>query len=280
MTQRATVCALLRLTVLGVLTVSAFAQTSSGRKPARAAAPAGVEQRVRIVATTQPEDSSSIDIGSDHWIALGYDLRALIAEIYAADLLRIDLPANIDPARYDVSLAFSEDTTEEQVQRLLQQALREKFRLIISPEARAVEVYVITAPNGPGPVLHPHRSRGVSTSATAAASADLELAPEDMPRFTIQGRICPGISSGGISATAGTISEFRRVFEPTLDRPLVNETNLTGSYDFQIAQYSSKEELFQLLRDQLGLVLTPSQRRITVLAVRSNEALPPQAGAL
>ena len=277
--------------LLSAYLVPARAQSPASSRPSHSTQPHPAPRQipVSIVPTTQPEDSSSIDIGSDHWIALGYDLRALIAEIYAADLLRIDLPANADPARYDVSLKFPEETTEEQVHHFLQQALRDKFRIVISREARTTDVYVITSPHGPGPALHPHRSTVSTRTSSAAAknasfspgsSGDLELAPEDMQRFTIQGRICPGISSGGISATAGTISEFRRVFEPTLDRPLVNESNLPGSYDFQIAQYSSREELFQLLSDQLGLVLTPSQRQITVLAVRSAEAPSPQAGDL
>jgi uncharacterized protein (TIGR03435 family) len=211
-----------------------------------------------ISASTVAEDSTSIEIASDHWSARGYDLKALIAEIYSIDPQRIDLPNTpATTARYDVSLQFPEDASQEQIQHLLQQALQKKFKITITPEARSMEVYVMTAPKGPGPALHLHSARE---------------APEGMDHFSYQARVCPGISSGGISASAGTIAEFRRTLEPTLDRPIVNETNLPGAYDFQIGQYRSKEELFQLLRDQLGLVATPSRRDIQILAVHLQQS--------
>jgi uncharacterized protein (TIGR03435 family) len=216
---------------------------------------------VRITPTTQADDTTSIEIASDHWTARGYDLKSLIAEIYDVDARRIDLPETAAKGRYDVSLAFPEDQSDEATRRLLQQALQNKFALTITPEARSMEVYVITAPNGPGPALRPHKL----------------AATEDMPQFSYQGRDCPGISSGGISATAGTISEFRRTLEPNLDRLLINETNLPGAYDFKIGEYRSREELFQLLRIQLGLVVTPSRRNIEILAVRPSTI---QVGAL
>jgi uncharacterized protein (TIGR03435 family) len=212
--------------------------------------------QVRITPTTQPENSTSIEIASDHWTARGYDLRSLIAEIYDVDTRRIDLPSNATTARYDVSLAFPEDQTDEATKRTLQQALQSRFGLTITPETRAMDVYVITAPNGPGPALHPH---------TVAAT-------EDTPQFSFQGRDCPGISSGGISASAGTISDFRRTLEPNLDRLLVNETNLPGAYDFKIGEYRSREELFQLLRNQLGLVVTPTRRSVEILAVHPQQS--------
>lgn len=208
--------------------------------------------QVRIAPTTLAENTTSIEIASGHWTARGYDLKSLIAEIYDVDARRVDLPRTAPTARYDVSLTFPEDQSEEATRHLLQQALQSKFGLTITPETRSMDVYVITAPNGPGPALHPH---------TVAAT-------EDSPQFSFQGRDCPGISSGGISASAGTISDFRRTLEPNLDRLLVNETNLPGAYDFKVGEYHSREELFQLLRDQLGLVVVPSQRRVVVLTVR------------
>jgi len=218
--------------------------------------------RVRIAPTTRPENSTSIEIASDHWSASGYDLRSLIAEIYDVDTRRIDLPRTTT-ARYDVSLAFPEDQSDEATKRILQQALQNKFGLTITPETRSMEVYVITAPNGPGPALHPHKLAST----------------EDSPQFSFQGRDCPGIASGGISASAGTISEFRRTLEPNLDRLLVNETNLPGAYDFKIGEYRSREELFQLLRDQLGLVVTPTRRSVEILSVHPQSDAT-QVGAL
>jgi uncharacterized protein (TIGR03435 family) len=209
---------------------------------------------VRIAPTTLPPDNTSMDIASDRWSARGYDLRSLIAEIYHVDSRRIDLPDSADEgARYDVSLALPKDASDEAIDQTLQQALQKRFKLSITPQSRAMEVYVITAPHGAGPALHPHR----------AAARD-----EEPQQITVEGRICPGIFTGGISAVAGTISEFGRTVEPYFDRVLVDEANLAGSYDFHVGEFNSKEEFFQLLRDQLGLVVVPARRNVVVLSVR------------
>ncbi len=178
----------------------------------------------------------------------------MIAEIYHVDSRRIDLPDSADEgARYDVSLALPKDASDEAIDQTLQQALQKRFKLSITPQSRAMEVYVITAPHGAGPALHPHR----------AAARD-----EEPQQITVEGRICPGIFTGGISAVAGTISEFGRTVEPYFDRVLVDEANLAGSYDFHVGEFNSKEEFFQLLRDQLGLVVVPARRNVVVLSVR------------
>ena len=77
------------------------------------------------------------------------------------------------------------------------------------------------------------------------------------------------MTSGGISVSGGTISDFQRTLEPDLDRVMLDETNLSGSYDFKIGTYVNQSQLFQLLHEQLGLVVTPAQRKVTVVAVRS-----------
>jgi uncharacterized protein (TIGR03435 family) len=86
------------------------------------------------------------------------------------------------------------------------------------------------------------------------------------------GKDCSGVSSGGISVSGGTMSEFRRTLEPDLDRVLLDETHLAGSYDFKIGNYGNQDELFKLLHDQLGLEVTRAERNVTVVAVRSAAA--------
>jgi uncharacterized protein (TIGR03435 family) len=88
------------------------------------------------------------------------------------------------------------------------------------------------------------------------------------------GKDCSGVNSGGITVEGGTIAEFRRTLEPDLDRVLVDETKLHGSYDFKIGMYANQTQLFELMRVGLGLVVTPEQRKVTVLAVRPAETHP------
>jgi uncharacterized protein (TIGR03435 family) len=80
-----------------------------------------------------------------------------------------------------------------------------------------------------------------------------------------------GVSVGSISVDGGTIADFCRTLEGGLDRPVVDETHLTGRYDFEVNRGDhTEEELFEMLADQLGLVVTPGVRNVSVIAVRQN----------
>ena len=93
---------------------------------------------------------------------------------------------------------------------------------------------------------------------------------DDAQQISYVGKECSGIASGGIKATAASLSEFSKTLEPDLDRVLVDDTRLAGSYDFQIGSYRNQQELFQALHEQLGLVAVPTMRNVVVLTVRPN----------
>ncbi|MGA1983885.1 MAG: TIGR03435 family protein [Acidobacteriaceae bacterium] len=259
--------------VYGVATTVA-AQTKTSHQPVRRVASAEraiTSSEVHIAPTTLPANSTSIDVGGDHWIARGYDLKTLISQIYDIDVRRVDLVEDYSgDARFDVTLTLPREVDEDVMQRMLENALEQRFGLTITPESRAMDVYVLTAPNGPGAALHRH---GASGAATLVAADSTNEATGDTEQIMFLGKNCDGVSSGGISASAGTLGEFRRTLEPDLDRLLIDETGLKGSYDFQIGNYGNENELFKLLHDQLGILVTPEQRNITVLTVRPKQEL-------
>jgi len=278
--QRAPISACLGLALAFGIAASATAQSKTSYQPQRRVVRAGQgisAGEVQITPTTMKAGSTTIEIGSDHWSARGYDLRSLIAQIYGVDSRRIDL-ANISAAdadaRYDVTLALQRDVDEDRIQHMLEDALQKKFGLAIAPESRAMDVYVLTAPNGPGAALHPH----AATSQGAAGESETGL--DDAGQIAYVGKNCSGTSSGGISASAGTIGDFRRTLEPDLDRLLVDETNLAGSYDFKIGSYANDLELFKLMHEELGILVTPTQRKVTVLTVRPAGAVTEMQAAL
>lgn len=221
---------------------------------------------VHITETTMKAGSTSIETGSDRWSARGYDVRTLISLVYDIDVRRIDFANShehsADP-RYDLTVQLPREVDEETMRRMLADALEGKFGLQIAPQTRAMDVYVLTAPSGPGAGLHRHGGQ------QGAGDAGLE----DGGQITYFGKDCSGVSSGGIAASAGSMGEFRRTLEPELDRLLLDETHLAGSYDFKIGNYTNQEELFKLMHDELGIVVTAAQRQVQVLTVR-----PPGAG--
>jgi uncharacterized protein (TIGR03435 family) len=222
---------------------------------------------VHITPTTMKPGSTSIDVAADHWIARGYDLKTLLSQVYNVDDRRIDFAVSgSDDARYDVTLQLPHEMDEDAVQQMLQSALERKFALAIAPESRSVDVYVLTAPNGPGEALHRHGSMAKLISDGAES--------EDAGQITFSGKSCSGVTSAnGIAASAESIGELRRTLEPDLDRLLVDETHLAGSFDFKIGNYASEVELFKLMHDRLGIAVTPAQRKVTVLTVRPTQEM-------
>ena len=235
---------------------------------------------VHIAPTTLAPNTTSLESGTDHWSARGFDLKTLIALAWDVDARRVDLRSDAKTAaRYDMVLTLPEDVDPDAMQHLLQDALQKKFRLAIAPESRSMDVYVLTAPNGPGPALRRHEAsvrRASSDPLLKRVSLDEstadESAPEtgDLQQITYIGKECAGVVSiNGIVASAESISEFGRTLEPNLDRLLVDDTNLAGSFDFRIGTYRNQQELFKLMQQQLGLVVVPAQRKVIVLAVHA-----------
>jgi uncharacterized protein (TIGR03435 family) len=273
--KRAPISACLGWILICGIAGTAMGQGKSSTRPVRQSVQAeqvSSPADVHITPSTMRVGSTSMEAGSDHWSARGYDLKTLISQIYDMDSRRIDYAEDgSGNTRYDVNLTLTDDVDDDGMQRMLKDALEKKFRLTITPESRAMDVYVLTAPNGPGSALHRHGT-GAMTKLAAGDAEDFGL--EAGQQITYEGRDCTGKSSAnGIAASAGSISEFRRTLEPDLDRLLVDETNLKGNYDFKIGNYANQQELFKLLHEQLGIMVTAAQRKVTMLTVRPTQVM-------
>lgn len=248
----------LSVALAGCLTTYAVTQSAPAKQPVSrlvGAAEGRLSDRVHISPTAMRANSISLEKGSNTWIARGYELKALIAEIYGVDERQVDLgDTNVADGRYDLSVTLPKEIAPDDMQRLLTDAVQQKFGLDIKPEVRSMYVYAVMAPNGPGSGLRLH--------AASSQSA------EDPGEIKYAGRGCSGIAAEGVSVTGKTIADFTRTLQPDMDRLLIDETKLSGSYDFEIGKYAGQDELFRLLRDQLGLVVKPVERKVTVLRVR------------
>jgi uncharacterized protein (TIGR03435 family) len=249
--KRALITASIGLALAAACSTNAAAQSRPAQNLRHQVKAEPAQPEVRITPSTLPSGSTSIEIGTDRWKARGYDLRSLISEIYDTESMRIDLPGSISATdHYDVTLSLAHDIDPDQMQQMLKDALEKKFGVRVTPETRSMQVYVMSAPAGPGSAMHLH------------ARAD------DAGQITYSGRDCPGISAHGIEASATGLSDLGRALEADLNGVVVDETRLPGNYDFKLAQYSNPGELIQMLHDQLGLVVKPLERKVTVLKVR------------
>jgi uncharacterized protein (TIGR03435 family) len=268
--QRAPFLAWFSFSLVCALATTAAAQ--SAVQPHRRAVHedhAALPYQVHIAPSTLPEGSTSIETAGDSWVARGYDLRTLIAQIYNVDVRRVDFPDSVADKRFDISVDLPVEVGDSTMQQLLQDAVQTRFGLHIAQQSRPMNVYVLSAPNGPGAAMKRHPVRMSAMEVAGFSAADAADNDADSGRITVFGQNCTERgSSAGISVSGGSMADLRHTLEPDLDRVLLDETHLAGSYDFTVGNYTSQQELFRLLHDQLGLVVTSAQRNVTVLAVR------------
>jgi uncharacterized protein (TIGR03435 family) len=225
--------------------------------------------------------------GPDHWMRRGFELKAIVAEISGTTASRIELPAALDnEKRYDFVLVPPREQDEETMHRRVREGIEKYFRVSITPEIRPADVYVMTAVQGKTP---PRKSESEAAGG-GFVSVDMResvlklkegVAPTreafeeavrramDNPEFR---DAMAAAQLTGMTALSSSIDEVRRALEDGLHRPILDETGLTGIYDFKIqGEPRNTEEFLGTLRDQLGLVLTPTRRDIEIMVVRPVE---------
>jgi uncharacterized protein (TIGR03435 family) len=168
----------------------------------------------------------------------------------------VDGPAWLETQKFDiVGQADLEGIpnlrqTQEMVQKLLESRLNLKFHR----EKRDLPIYAITLTKA-GPKL--------------IKSAE---SPDALPTQS-------GGGGGGERArkfTNNTMADFALGMQSFLDRPVVDETGLTGKYDFVLKWASDEIEsndphvapgIFTAVQEQLGLKLEPTKGPIDVLVI-------------
>jgi len=214
-------------------------------------------------------------IGPDHWMQRGFDLRAILSKVLGTDASRIDLPAALDNgARYDFVLVPPREEDEEAMRRRVREGIEKYFHVTLAQVIRPVEVYVMTAEEGKAPRRKPESEAYGGSVGTFTRTFKLPegVAPTQEAIEEAIRREMATAEMTAMTALSSSMDEFRRALEDGLRRPIVDETKLTGIYDFKIqGEAQTTAEFLGMLRDQLGIILTPTQRSIEMTVVRTVE---------
>jgi uncharacterized protein (TIGR03435 family) len=222
------------------------------------------------VATVKPVDADAkagrmfrMD-GTHRWVATNFTLQALIALGYDLNPRTISGgPDWLASQRFDIEAVTPGDvppTRLEQMQ-MLRALLVERFGLKFHRQEKEFAIYALTVAKG-GPKLQ-----------TAAK-------PNDPPK--IIGIVFPDRIE--VPASSVTMDDFVAMLQrATLDRPTVNQTGLTGKYDFDLkfaqdeSQYggevpkasddSQSPPLFTAVQEQLGLKLEATRGMVSAMVV-------------
>lgn len=204
--------------------------------------------------------------GAHQFEAKGYTVRSLISAAYNLPPRAITGgPDWIDVERYDIVAATPGETRPgvEQQMVMVQALLAERFNLSFHTEQKEFPVYVLTAANG-----------GTKLKESAAPEAQPQLVSSVFPGDHIF-----------LPARNATMAQFASTLQRAiLDRPVLDKTDLTGQYDFDLEwtyddtqfggnlppiapQSSRKPDFFAALQQQLGLKLESSRAAIDTISI-------------
>jgi uncharacterized protein (TIGR03435 family) len=178
------------------------------------------------------------------------------------------LPEWLDTDKFDIVAEAGGQSrrTSKELEMMAQNLLKDRFKATFHREQKELSVYALTAgPNGPK---------------LTKSAAD----PAAPPRLAFAG-------FGKLPAKNATMAEFVHVMQFTvLDRPVVDQTRLTGKFDFDLnwtpdaTQFAGLgfhaspgddpkvlPDLFTAIQTQLGLKLEPAKASVEVLVIDGAE---------
>lgn len=199
--------------------------------------------------------------GGKRVIATGQYMVALLMFAYDVSPLQISgIPSAISPERYDIDATCEQPMTKEQLPRMFQMLLAERFHLSIHRETKEQPVYALILGKG-SPKLHesPHQDGNPSLRQSGHS-------------FTF---------------TNATMSTLVSVLSQVTGRKVLDKTGLSGQYDFKLsyapnpAGEDSAEadglpySVFTALREQLGLDLESQKSPLEFIVVDHLDPLTP-----
>jgi uncharacterized protein (TIGR03435 family) len=190
-------------------------------------------------------------------------IPALIGQAYSLDWFQIQLPDKEDLRLnvYEIGAVMPEGTSRETAKLMLRSMLVERFGLRFHRETKEIPVYALTAPAGK----------------TKLEAVDPEKAKErtlDTPMGPRKG--VQSVSGRGFYAAAYTpLESFAGQMSTHLDRPVIDQTGLKGSYSIELRWDPADEmDLIAVIERQLGLKLEKRKMPIEMFVVDRVELSP------
>jgi uncharacterized protein (TIGR03435 family) len=158
---------------------------------------------------------------------------------------------------FDIDARAEHPATEAEMKRMVQALLADRFKLKLHRETKEISVYSL-AVGKDGPKLTERESRSIYRPL-----GDIVTPP------------------GKLTARGATMALFVQILTDNLDRPVIDETNLTGNYDFDLTyeglSWSPEEAgsyrpfgaaIFGPIQ-KLGLKLEPQKSPVEMLVIDS-----------
>ncbi len=173
-------------------------------------------------------------------------LRNIVMNAYGVKNFQISGPGFLDTERFDVLAKVPKGATKDDLKVMLQNLLAERFQIKLHQEKKELPIYaLVVAKNGP---------KLKESAEDAPASAD---APPPPPSpggrggFGGRGGMMIMINNGRMRLTASKqpVSGIADMLSNQLGRPVIDQTGLTGKYDFTV-EFAPEEG--QMMRGPMG----------------------------
>lgn len=237
--------------------------------------------------------------------------KTLLMRAYAMKDYQISGPAWIETDRYQIDAKIPAGAGKDDVARMLQTLLADRFALIVRRETRRLPIYTLAvAKTGPKLKPEPAETTANSSEEPRPAAPRLIPGPDGLPDLAPDTQlprsfeIVIGGSDGLLYKLWGrreTMQQLADRLSSHLARAVVDKTRLTGQYDFtlvwsaeaaggavprtnpppdEIDMHSTPvntagaPDLIAAVRSQLGLELTATRGPLQILIVAKAEKVP------
>jgi uncharacterized protein (TIGR03435 family) len=185
------------------------------------------------------------------------------------------VPSWIETERWDIVAQgppITGPTSQQQLRRMLQNLLIDRFSLVTTREVREIPAYALVLARNDrrlGPDLRP----STLDCAALVAAASKAAAPGTV-------RVCGRRSGPGFISTLGApLADFARTLSVSAGRYVFDSTGLTGGFDLDLkwspdpgtasAPLTDGASLFTAIQEQLGLRLEPRQAAVNAFVIES-----------
>lgn len=233
--------------------------------------PASVSQPVFEVASVKRAKpaSGTIPVGIDtqpgKLTAQNETLKNLISAAYGVKPYQIFGPEWLDSERYEIVAKAAKPVGDDQLMRMLQPLLVERFKLTLHREKKELRVFTLAVDKN-GPKITKSKDEGETNI---------------------------NMGRGRITARHASLSEFAKLLSLQTDRPVVDRTGMVGQFDITLTwapdaptatppaggentgrDNASDPTIFTAVREQLGLRLQATKEPLEVLVIDHAEKVP------
>jgi uncharacterized protein (TIGR03435 family) len=191
---------------------------------------------------------------NDGFMAQNATLRDLLVFAYRVRNFQISGPPWIESERYDVNARLPSAASADAAHEMLQALLEERLSITTHRELLDQKVYALIVAKG-GPKIH-----------------ELRPGEEFKPQFP---RGAPMFL-----LLSGDMARWGETLTAQVDRPVIDNTGLSGSYSFMLGfeklnkEGSAFPDVFGAVEQQLGLKLEPQRAKIEMLFIDHADKVP------